>query len=288
MKLLGVAKVSVVIAFDLFALLMLFKDNPFVALGIVTVISLYSWLGGYLSLFREGAVSYDKLPSWERQRLEMAKNQLVDDVKNKSGINIKGLKLYLIPGDDDLQATAYGANCVSVSRGTLNNADPISLNAVLAHECSHILNLDPEFSRAVFASVTVVMAALSVMSFAMMAIIFLVFLVLDCFKSWLGLLAFRGTTRLSGGLFGLVQRVIVVIYQTTLSVVSRAAEYRCDAYSASLGYGLQLAHFLELAAPESSRRFTLTEALYRSHPPTEKRVYRLEEYTRTRMLTERK
>lgn len=287
MKLMGTVKVSLVIALDLFALLVLFKD-PFVAAGIAAVISLYSWLGGYLSLFREGAVRYDKLPSWERQRLEGAKNQLVDDVKNKSGINIKRLKLYLIPGDDDLQATAYGANCVSVSRGTLNNADPISLNGVLAHECSHILNFDPECSRAVFASVTIVMVALSVMSFAMMAIIFLVFLALNCFKSWLGLLAFRGTTRLSGGLFGLIQRAIVMIYQTTLSMISRSAEYRCDAYSASLGYGLQLAHFLELAAPESGRRLTLTEALYRSHPPTEKRVYRLEEYARTRMLTEHK
>lgn len=287
MKLMGTVKVSLVIALDLFALLVLFKD-PFVAAGIAAVISLYSWLGGYLSLFREGAVRYDKLPSWERQRLEGAKNQLVDDVKNKSGINIKRLKLYLIPGDDDLQATAYGANCVSVSRGTLNNADPISLNGVLAHECSHILNFDPECSRAVFASVTIVMVALSVMSFAMMAIIFLVFLALNCFKSWLGLLAFRGTTRLSGGLFGLIQRAIVMIYQTTLSMISRSAEYRCDAYSASLGYGLQLAHFLELAAPESGRKLTLTEALYRSHPPTEKRVYRLEEYTRTRMITEHK
>ena len=287
MKLMGTVKVSLVIALDLFALLVLFKD-PFVAAGIAAVISLYSWLGGYLSLFREGAVRYDKLPSWERQRLEGAKNQLVDDVKNKSGINIKRLKLYLIPGDDDLQATAYGANCVSVSRGTLNNADPISLNGVLAHECSHILNFDPECSRAVFASVTIVMVALSMMSFAMMAIIFFVFLALNCFKSWLGLLAFRGTTRLSGGLFGLIQRAIVMIYQTTLSMISRSAEYRCDAYSASLGYGLQLAHFLELAAPESGRRLTLTEALYRSHPPTKKRVYRLEEYARTRMLTEHK
>lgn len=287
MRVIGLLKVSMVLAVDFVVLLMLLKD-PLAASSIIAAIGFYIWIGGYISLFKEGAVRYDKLPVLDRQRLEMAKNQLTEDVKAASGINLKGLRLYLIPGDDDLQATAYGANCVSVSRGTLNTADPLSLNAVLAHESSHIIHFDPEFSRAVFASVTIVMAALSVMSFAMMAIIFLVFLALNCFKSWLGLLAFRGTTRLSGGLFGLIQRAIVMIYQTTLSMISRSAEYRCDAYSASLGYGLQLAHFLELAAPESGRKLTLTEALYRSHPPTEKRVYRLEEYTRTRMLTEHK
>lgn len=287
MRVIGLLKVSMVLAVDFVVLLMLLKD-PLAASSIIAAIGFYIWIGGYISLFKEGAVRYDKLPVLDRQRLEMAKNQLTEDVKAASGVNLKGLRLYLIPGDDDLQATAYGANCVSVSRGTLNTADPLSLNAVLAHESSHIIHFDPEFSRAVFASVTIVMAALSVMSFAMMAIIFLVFLALNCFKSWLGLLAFRGTTRLSGGLFGLIQRAIVMIYQTTLSMISRSAEYRCDAYSASLGYGLQLAHFLELAAPESGRKLTLTEALYRSHPPTEKRVYRLEEYTRTRMLTEHK
>lgn len=287
MRVIGLLKVSMVLAVDFVVLLMLFKE-PLAASSIIAAIGFYIWIGGYISLFKEGAVRYDKLPVLDRQRLEMAKNQLTEDVKAASGINLKGLRLYLIPEDDDLQATAYGANCVSVSRGTLNTADPLSLNAVLAHESSHIIHFDPEFSRAVFASVTIVMAALSVMSFAIMAIIFLVFLALNCFKSWLGLLAFRGTTRLSGGLFGLVQRAIVMIYQTTLSMISRSAEYRCDAYSASLGYGLQLAHFLELAAPESGRKLTLTEALYRSRPPTEKRVYRLEEYTRTRMITEHK
>ena len=74
-----------------------------------------------------------------------------------------------------MNATAYGFNCVSVTRGTFDNADPITLNAVLAHEVSHILNFDAEFNRAVFCSVTLLVGALSVMSFAMVAIIFLIF-----------------------------------------------------------------------------------------------------------------
>ena len=282
-RLIGFLRVIVVIALDYLAVVAVFH-NPAIAGGIAAVIGIYSWFGGHIALLKEGAVPVNKLPTLDRDRLERAKKQLVDDVKSKDGLDITALKLYLVPGDG-LHATAYGNNSVSVSRGTLDNADPVSLNGVLAHEVSHILHLDPEFSRTVFASVTLVVASLSVFSFATMLVVFLVFVVLDCFKSWLGLLAFRGTTKLTSGLIGLLQKAVVMIYQTVLSLVNRSAEYRCDEYAASLGYGIQLAHFLELSAPESGHRLTLTEALYRSHPPTEKRVCRLEEYSKRKMLT---
>jgi len=283
-RLIGFLRVIVVIALDYLAVVAVFH-NPAVAGGIAAVIGIYSWFGGHIALLKEGAVPVGKLPTFDRDRLESAKRQLVDDVKSKDGLDITALKLYLVPGDG-LHATAYGNNSVSVSRGTLDNADPVSLNGVLAHEVSHILHLDPEFSRTVFASVTLVVASLSVFSFATMLVVFLVFVVLDCFKSWLGLLAFRGTTKLTSGLIGLLQKLVVMIYQTVLSLVNRSTEYRCDEYAASLGYGIQLAHFLAFAAPETARSLTLTEALYRSHPPTEKRIYRLEEYVRKKMPAE--
>jgi len=93
-------------------------------------------------------------------------------------------------------------------------------------------------------------------------------------------MAFKGTSKVTHGIFSLLQKGIVVLYQTVMSVLSRSAEYRCDLYSASLdrSYGLQLAHFLTYAAPETNRQLTLTEALYRTHPPTPKRVARLEAY----------
>ena len=252
-RLIGFLRVIVVIALDYLAVVAVFH-NPAIAGGIAAVIGIYSWFGGHIALLKEGAVPVGKLPTLDRDRLERAKKQLVDDVKSKDGLDITALKLYLVPGDG-LHATAYGNNSVSVSRGTLDNADPVSLNGVLAHEVSHILHLDPEFSRTVFASVTLVVASLSVFSFATMLVVFLVFVVLDCFKSWLGLLAFRGTTKLTSGLIGLLQKAVVMIYQTVLSLVNRSAEYRCDEYAASLGYGIQLAHFLELSAPESGHSF---------------------------------
>lgn len=276
-RLFGILKVALVLVIDFVAIYSLF-DDPYIASGAVGVIALYVLFGGYLALLKEGAVSSKKLPAYQRNRLETAKMQLVVDVKSVSGANLSGLKLYLVPGADDMNATAYGFNSVSVTRGAFDNTDPITLQAVLAHEISHLLHWDAEFNRAVFCSVTLVVAALSVMSFTVMAIIFLVFLVLSCFRSWLGVMAFQGTTKAVSGIFGLLQRGVVVIYRSLLSLVSRHAEYRSDKYSCMLGYGVQLSHFLALVEPNSQRQLTLTEAMYRSHPPTVKRIARLEAY----------
>ena len=284
-RLFGIIKVAIVLAIDFVAIYSLFED-PYIASIAVGVIALYVLFGGYLALLKEGVVSSKKLPAYQRNRLETAKMQLVADVKSVSGANISGLKLYLVPGDDDMNATAYGFNCVSVTRGTFDNADPITLNAVLAHEVSHILNFDAEFNRAVFCSVTLLVGALSVMSFAMMAIIFLIFLVLSCFRSWLSVMAFQGTTKAVGGLFSLLQRGVVVIYRSLLSLVSRHAEYRSDKYSCMLGYGVQLSHFLALTEPNNQRQLTVTEAMYRSHPPTSKRIARLEKLILTQSTIE--
>lgn len=274
-RLLGILKIALVMALDFLAIYSLFEDLTIASIA-VGVLTLYVLFGGYFALLKEGAVSSKKLPTYQRNRLETAKAQLVADVKSASGTNISGMKLYLVPGNDEMNATAYGFNCVSITRGTLDNADPITLNAVLAHEISHILSFDAEFNRAVFCSITLLIAAISIMSFAAMVAIFLIFLILSCFRSWLGVIAFRGTTKAVGGIFSMLQRGIIMIYRSLLSLASRHAEYRSDKYSCELGYGLQLSHFLALAEPANQRQMTLTEAMYRSHPPTEKRIARLE------------
>lgn len=273
-RLLGILKVTFVLALDFIGIYSIFHNVDIAAITVGAIV-FYVLFGGYFTLLKEGAVSSKKLPVYQRNRLESAKAQLVTDVKTASGASISSLKLYLVPGDDEMNATAYGFNCVSCTRATFDNTDPITLNAVLAHEVSHIMNFDPEFNRAIFCSVTLLVATLSVMSFAMMAVIFLIFLVFSCFRSWLGVMAFRGTTKAVSGMFGFLQRGIIMIYRFILGVVSRHAEYRSDKYSCKLGYGVQLSHFLTIAEP-TSHNHLLTEAIYRSHPPTPKRIARLE------------
>ena len=109
------------------------------------------------------------------------------------------------------------------------------------------------------------------------AVIFLIFLIFNFFRSWLGILCFKGTTSFTKGLFGFVQRCIVTIYRVVLGLASRHAEYRCDRFSAQLGYGVQLVHFLLMADAAEAKAMTLADTIYRSHPPTPKRIARLEQ-----------
>ncbi len=283
----GILKVTTVLALDFFMFYALF-DNLFITTAITGVIILYVWLGGYLALLKEGAISCKKLPAFEQDRLEVIKAMLMEDVKSTYSVDISKLKIYLIPGNNDMNATAYGANCVSVTRGTCDNFDPPSIAGVLGHEVSHILHSDTEFSRAVFASVTMVVGAFSIISSVTMVIVFLIFLALSCFRSWLGVIAFRGTTKAIGGIFSLIQRGIIMLYRIVLGLANRAAEYRADRDACSMGYGIQLVHFLSIADPEGQRQLTMTEVLYRSHPPTEKRIARLTEQIRNESCLELK
>ena len=283
MRVLGIFKVGTVLAAIFAVIFCLSNDLCFTAV-VVSFITLYVVFGGYLSLLREGAVRATKLPMNSRSRMEVAKDQLTNTVKSVSGIRLDGLKLYLVP-DSDMNATAYGCNCVSVTRGTLENTDLLTMEAVLAHEVSHTLSYDPEFNRAVFCFVTLLVLLLSIVSFAATVIVFLIFLIFSGFRSWLSVIAFQGTNKAVGGLFGLLQRGIVVLYRTVLGIVSRSAEYRCDHYACALGYGVQLQYFLQITESDQPHQMTLTEVLYRSHPPTVRRLERLEQQIQDRRVT---
>ena len=268
----GIIKVLTGLAVD-FSILYLLFSNLSAACIVTGLIAAYVWLGGYLALLKNGAVGLRKLPVHQADQLNTARIQLISDIRTVSRIDLSKMKLFLVPGDE-MNATAYGAGCVSVTRGMLDNADPIMLTAVLGHEASHLMHLDPEFSRLVFASVTLITASLSILSAAAAAVIFLIF---NFFRSWLGILCFKGTTSFTKGLFGFVQRCIVTIYRVVLGLASRHAEYRCDRFSAQLGYGVQLVHFLLMADAAETKAMTLADTIYRSHPPTPKRIARLEQ-----------
>lgn len=274
----GMLKLGALAAVD-FAIVCAIFNNGAIALVLVSLVAVYAWLGGHLSLLKDGAVSIDKLPAYDATLLTAAKELLVKDVQEATHQDISGIKLYLVP-DDSLNATAYGCGLISINQGLLNNTDPITLAAILAHETSHILNHDAEFNRMLFSSVTALVLALSVLSALSMGFLFIIFIVLCCcfktLRSWFGLILYQGSTKMVDGIFSLLQRLIVFIYQSLNGLISRACEYRADQFTSSLGYGSQLAYFLAIADSEP-RKLTLTDILYRSHPPTEQRIYRLEQ-----------
>lgn len=274
----GVCKITFLAAVDFAVLYSLFQDAVVAAVPIVVLV-LYGLLGGYLGLIKDGAVRIDKLPAYDGARLTMAQELLSSDMQAVTGRGLPKIKWYIAPSET-LNATAYGANCVSLNRATLDNTDPVMLAAVMAHEISHIMNLDSEFNRVLFASITALVLSLSILSALSMGFLFLLFLVLCCcsktIRSWVGLILFQGSSKVLGGLFQILQRVIVYGYKTLNGLLSRSAEYRADRLSASLGYGLPLARFLAMAEAEPQQLVSITDVLYRSHPPTERRIYKLE------------
>lgn len=276
-RLIGFLKVVAVFLLD-FSIICYLSDSALTAIVIIGGMALYALLGGYLTLIREGAIRSDKLPDYEKHLLDAAGIQLKEDVRKFSSADISGLKLYLIPEKDELQAVSYGACCIGITRGMLNVTDPVTLNAVLAHEISHALNFDAEFNRTVFCSVIFLVGIFSVFSAVAMIILFLLFLLLKGFRSWLGIMVFRKAKGTFGCIFRLIQKMIVGLYRFLLSLASRHAEYRSDMYSCKLGYGVQLAHFLAVMDSSSHQQTSRIEALYRSHPPAEKRIARLEKY----------
>lgn len=283
-RLFGILKIAFVLAIDFAGFYAVLQDVAFslIAVGIITA---YVLFGGYIAILKDGAISSKKLPIYQKTKLENAKTQLSADVKAIGGMNISGLKLYLVQ-DDDMNAAAYGCKCVSVTQATIENTDAITLNSVIAHELSHIENFDAEFNRAVFCSVTLLVGVFSVISFIITAVVFLFFAVFNCFRSWLGFAAYQGMKKAVKGTFGFLQRGTVALYRTVIGLLSRHAEYRSDSYSCKLGYGVQLSHFLSLSEPNGERNMTITEAIYRSHPPTPNRIARLEKQLLAQNTTE--
>ena len=269
----GILKLSALLGLDLVLLTLVFQDAV-IAGGITACIAVYALFGGRLSLWQEGAIQTSALPEYEASRLEAARNLLQADHKAVLGMDISKLKLYLVPGDDRMNATAYGMGHVSVTRGTLQHSDLVTLAAVLAHEVSHIKHFDSECNRTVFASVTILAGTVSLLSAGMIGLLFLFFLCMSAFRSWLGVMVFQGSCKAVRGLFRLLQRFIIAAYRLVMSAVSRAAEYRADREAGMLGYSLQLAHFLSLTDLEGTPT-SLRDVLYRSHPPSSQRIARL-------------
>lgn len=243
-------------------------------------IVLYAWLGEYLELLKDGAIRMDHLHEYERNRLSCALADLSEDVNRVSGADISKLRLHVIPSDN-MNACAYGFRNIGVTRAMLNNCDDATLCAVVAHEVSHTFCMDAVFYRLVFASVTILIVGLICLSVASTSVIWIIFAVLCALGLCGGLFSmflFQGLSKLVKGYFTLMQRAVLFVYQTVMACVSRRCEYRADHYSCELGYGPQLSYFLQrFVESQETGHKSLHEVIYASHPPTHKRILRIEQ-----------
>lgn len=248
------------------------------------IILLYSfWLGEFIALRSAAAIPIKRIKdNWERKRLESGFEQLKEEV----GSTIKyytECKLYLIP-DDSVNTYAFGTT-IGITRGALNCLDESTMSAVLAHEISHVICMDSVINRLLFAHVLVIMSALILTHFAVIAAACLIVLALCLLGMRFNLFTFfltRGVFSILRKVGSLIQHLVLSILKVIMSLISRGCEYRADLFSCKLGYGYQLVYFLERFTNINHKR-TLAEVLYDSHPSSKRRIERIESYNNRKM-----
>lgn len=278
MKAKGIIKVICLLAADFALFSYLFGEK--VAVVTTGVIALYAWLGEYFALLRDGAVSEKKLNEYDRAKLDRARTILMSEAGRNGGNKLPAFRLHVVPSEE-ANAFAYGIGNISVTKGTLQ-CDDMTLASALAHETSHIANLDAVTSRLLFANITAAVLGISIFSFIASASIWIIFGILALIGVCGGLfslLVVNAVSKASKGLFRAAQHIVLFIYQAIIGTVNKLTEYRCDRFAARVGLGQNLAYFLSTyVQDQNSRQQSLREILYDSHPATYKRVLKLEEH----------
>lgn len=271
MKLVGIIKISIALLIDVYFLIRIFGEK--IGFLLFVAISLYAWLGEYIGLIKNHAIHLKYLNNYEQSKLTRVKNTLVNTVKDVSHINIQGIKLYVIPSDE-INAFSYGIHSIAVTRGTLNVCDEMTLNAVLSHEISHSIHLDSFFNRIIFGNIILIMVCLTVMSFLSVSLVWIIFLCIGSF-GFFSFFVVKGVSYGIKGLFTLMQRMTIFIYQVVNGIISKHCEYRSDFYAVELGFGMSLIYFLQRFVQDHKAE-NISELLYSSHPPSYKRIHKIE------------
>ena len=279
MRLHGIIKVSILLFADC-ALIRLVLNKE-AAVAVTAGILLYAWLGEYIALLKDGAISLNQLSPHEKSRLLRIQACLSEDVSRVSGISIANIKLHVRPSGS-INAYAYGFRHISMTMAMLNSCDDTTLCAVLGHEISHTLHMDAVFHRIIFANIAATLVGLIAVSLISTSFMWILFILLCAFGICGGLFsvfAFYGIRKLTGGIFMALQHGLLFLYQIAMGMASRGCEFRADLYSCELGYGPQLRYFLtRFAEGQETRRHTLNDILYASHPAACKRILRIDQF----------
>lgn len=249
--------------------------------GLLVMAAVFGFGGSFISLWMSKWVAKR---STNAQVITNPRNEterwLVETVQRqaaKAGIGMPEVAIY--PGQE-VNAFATGARrdsaLVAVSAGLLNNMNRDEVEAVLAHEVSHIANGD-------MVTMTLLQGVLNtfVIFFARVVAMFVDnFLRRDGDEQGLGTIAYIAVVFVMEMLFGLLASIVVAWF-------SRQREYRADAGAAHLASREKMVAALErlgqksgvaepqlegqLAAFGINGKSSMME-LFMSHPPLEKRI----------------
>lgn len=269
--------VSAILSADFYICNAVFGMEPaFVVTGILLIYGF--WIGEIVCLRSVEAIPVRKIKDeYARERLENCFKQLKEEVGNNIGYRI-ACKVCLIP-EDSLNAYAYGRT-IGITEGALNCLDESTVKAVLAHEFSHIICLDPVINRLIFSHIVMIMSILALTHSAVIGVVFLLIFALCLLGMKFNMITFFVTK----GILSVIKKVsnvfrfmVLSLLQMFMALLSRRCEFRADAFSCKLGYAYELEYFLERFTELKHKR-TLQEVLYDHHPSSGKRIKRIESY----------
>lgn len=276
MRVRGIMKVLTLLAMDFTIVYAL--QGFWAALIVVTVVFLYGFLGEYTALHGDRAIRMEDADDFNHMQLIRALEMLKDNGEKSGVVTIPDIKLYILP-TDEINAFSYGRS-IAVTQGTLRVADPLMLNAILAHELCHSICLDAFWNRMIFANITAIMLGITVVSVIATSFLWIVFLGMCILGVCGGVFAFfctSGIAKAIKGVFRLLQRMVLAIYRIAMGILSKRCELRADNMACQLGYGMQLKYFLQIyLAPQNVQQRSIRELIYDSHPDTYKRIARID------------
>lgn len=244
----------------------------------VVCVILLSILGTFVS-FQEIIVNWNirkqrELTVSEKDFLLPLVKNVANKIENYENIHIKLEDLEIkVSTEEGLNAFVLGSKFLFVSEMFLHTEEISNKEreAIIAHEFSHLLNKDSVF-------------LILILSGNMVMRLFGNFCIASLSLKSSGKPEDKGGETLAKIFFGILYLVFVKIlsdgiFTLSLRKYSRNVEYRCDKFSADLGYRNDLLSFfyklneLERMHHNSNNLF---EALYSTHPKTEERIIRLE------------
>ncbi|MDE7209419.1 MAG: M48 family metalloprotease [Clostridia bacterium] len=199
--------------------------------------------------------------------------QIAKDVFEEVKANARNLtksvsnkvKLYYSP-TDDINAYALGHRTVIITKGLLG-ANPEYLKGVFAHELGHIAHGDSDLKLGINVSNSILTVFITILSFFTYMIVMLLACIENEATNFVALVINFLFRIVIIGLFNLWNLVGVLFINWS----SRKAEYAADGFANELGYGEQLAMFLNVLDGNSgkSSRFDL---MFQTHPDTQDRL----------------
>jgi Zn-dependent protease with chaperone function len=246
-------------------------DTAFVVSACLTIIGYTRFATFAISIFIPGR----KMIGREKTRIEPLLSDVIEETNKKYGSSYRLQDLKIKVSDEKIvNAVALGYNTIVVNRGALNAFNDEQLRAILAHEMGHLFYRDSVRSIALIFS-----------SFATRVVMWLysIYIIVAAafgrsargdmaamsLFSWIPVLIFLPVVILNwvGG----------KIFHLLNMAMSRGAEYRSDAFAASLGYKADMISALEVMDSISNTDNSFIAKLVATHPAPMQRIGALED-----------